>query len=991
MNFKKWLIGAAATVTTASLMSVCAYASDNTDPGKYDITEISYVEENIVTAASVSDGDYTLTQNVTVNGDLYHTKGTLDLNGHTLTVKGTLYLKGGEIYVDGGSLNIGGDLNAHVGVKNSEGKTDYYSGYLHMKNSKDKVTVNGDFNTNYDYSYDYRNEISYKLNGGAIELKGNLNDYYNSSDTVEGLESFGTTFVFSGTGEQRITATDGYIPLSNVEFVNKEKTGTVICDDTRITCHIEKDETVTGDIRVFSMELNGHKFTVNGNLNIRNKLNFDDGSIAGTLKVTGSVTNWGAINVGSGTAYIGGNYEARIPVKNEEGKYDYYGGYIAISSGKATVNGDFNTNYDYSYARYDDIQYKLNGGTIELKGDLNDYRNDGDPDDGLRSFGTTFVFSGTGEQKITATDGRILLSNVEFVNKEKAGTVICDGTRITCHIEKDETVTGDIRVFSMELNGHKFTVNGNLNIRNKLNFDDGSIAGTLKVTGSVTNWGAINVGSGTAYIGGNYEARIPVKNEEGKYDYYGGYIAISSGKATVNGDFNTNYDYSYARYDDIQYKLNGGTIELKGNLNDYYNSYSEYGLVSYGTTFVFSGTGKQVISVKDGSITLREAVFKNKNTQVLCTVDIDVAVPVRIHSFASAWTVDKKANCGVDGSKSHHCTKCDAKGSITKIPATGKHTFGAWKTTKAATYTATGIKTKTCTVCKKTQTATLPKRILEKVTGAKLSGRAADALRINWNKNTNATGYIVEMYQNGKWTRVAKIAKNSTTTYRVSGLKASTVYKFRVRAYKMEGKAAAYGEYSATVTARTNPSVVKGAKLTGRAADALRINWTKNTTADGYIVEMYKGGKWARAAKITKNSTTTYRASGLKASTVYKFRVRAYKVSGKTALYGNYSATVTARTNPSAVKGVKIAGKAKDALRVNWTKNSSAQGYIVEMHKGGKWVKVAKITKNSTNTYRKAGLAKNTTYKFRVKAYYMSGKTALYGNYGSVSGKTAAK
>ena len=29
--------------------------------------------------------------------------------------------------------------------------------------------------------------------------------------------------------------------------------------------------------------------------------------------------------------------------------------------------------------------------------------------------------------------------------------------------------------------------------------------------------------------------------------------------------------------------------------------------------------------------------------------------------------------------------------------------------------------------------------------------------------------------------------------------------------------------------------------------------------------------------------------------------------------------------------------------------------------------------------------------RFRVKAYYMSGKTALYGNYGSVSGKTAAK
>ena len=285
----------------------------------------------------------------------------------------------------------------------------------------------------------------------------------------------------------------------------------------------------------------------------------------------------------------------------------------------------------------------------------------------------------------------------------------------------------------------------------------------------------------------------------------------------------------------------------------------------------------------------------------------------------------------------------------------------------------------------------LDKPTLSKVTGAKLGGMAADALRINWRKNASADGYIVEMYQGNKWVRVAKITSNNTTTFRKAGLKAGTVYKFRVKAYKMSGKTAVYSAYSATVSARTNPSVIKGAKLSGRAADALRINWTKNASADGYIVEMYQNGKWTRVAKITSNSTTTFRKAGLKASTVYKFRVRAYKMSGKTALYGNYSATVTARTNPSIVKGVKIGGKAKDALRVNWTKNSSAQGYIVEMYKGGKWVRVAKITNSNTTTFRKAGLAKNTTYKFRVKAYYMSGKTALYGGYGYVSGKTAAK
>ncbi len=355
--------------------------------------------------------------------------------------------------------------------------------------------------------------------------------------------------------------------------------------------------------------------------------------------------------------------------------------------------------------------------------------------------------------------------------------------------------------------------------------------------------------------------------------------------------------------------------------------------------------------------------------------------------------VDKavEATCTETGlTEGKHCSVCNTVIKAQEVVPAKGHKYV--NTVVKPTYTAKGYTLHKCLVCgtsyKDTYTAKLT---LAKVSGVKLGGRAADALRINWTKNASADGYIVEIYQNGKWARVAKITNNSTTTFRKAGLKASTVYKFRVRAYKMSGKTAVYGAYSATVAARTNPSVIKGAKLGGRAADALRINWSKNASADGYIVEMYQNGKWTRVAKITSNSTTTFRKAGLKASTVYKFRVRAYKMSGKTALYGNYSATVTARTNPSVMKGVKIGGKAKDALRVNWAKNSSAQGYIVEMYKGGKWVRVAKITNSNTTTFRKAGLAKNTAYKFRVRAYHMSGKTALYGNYGSVSGKTAAK
>ena len=557
--------------------------------------------------------------------------------------------------------------------------------------------------------------------------------------------------------------------------------------------------------------------------------------------------------------------------------------------------------------------------------------------------------------------------------------------------------------------------------------------------------------------------------------------------------------------------------------SEYYVSCAGCGLSSKGTASEAVFTGSALgHSLTEWSV-ITEVTCTTNGTQerhcTRCDYKQTRTVVAKGHSYG-LWNVTKKVGCITDGEQSRECSVCGNK-ETKAIAATGVHSYGSWKVAKAATCTTTGTKVRSCSECGVKETVIIQptghkyvesivkptytekgyilhkcsecgtsykssytdKLVLASVSGVKLAGRAADALRVSWNRNTSADGYIVEIYKDGAWARAGKITTDSTTdfkvtglkastfykfrvkaykmsgntavysdygttltartnpsvitgaklagraadalriswdrntsadgyiieiykdgawsravkttnnsitTYRAEGLKASTVYKLRVRAYKMDGTAAYYGNYSAEVTARTNPSVIKGAKLAGRAADALRISWERNTSADGYIVEVYKDGAWSRAVKTTSNSITTYRAEGLKASTVYKLRVRAYKMSGTVAYYGNYSAEVTARTNPSVMTGVKIGGTAKDALRINWSKNTSAQGYIVEMAQNGEWVRVAKITDNSTTTFRKAGLAKNTSYRFRVCAYHMSGSTPLYGTYVSVSGKTAA-
>lgn len=57
-------------------------------------------------------------------------------------------------------------------------------------------------------------------------------------------------------------------------------------------------------------------------------------------------------------------------------------------------------------------------------------------------------------------------------------------------------------------------------------------------------------------------------------------------------------------------------------------------------------------------------------------------------------------------------------------------------------------------------------RNIPKVSGVQIGGRAGDALRLNWNKTSSAAGYIIEQYKSGQWVRIARIANNSTTTYR---------------------------------------------------------------------------------------------------------------------------------------------------------------------------------------------------------------------------------
>lgn len=70
------------------------------------------------------------------------------------------------------------------------------------------------------------------------------------------------------------------------------------------------------------------------------------------------------------------------------------------------------------------------------------------------------------------------------------------------------------------------------------------------------------------------------------------------------------------------------------------------------------------------------------------------------HKYSSDWTVDTAATCTTDGSKSQRCERCDTKGNITIIPATG-HTMQKTDKVEAACTTPGKEAYYTCGTCGK--------------------------------------------------------------------------------------------------------------------------------------------------------------------------------------------------------------------------------------------------------------------------------------------------
>lgn len=168
--------------------------------------------------------------------------------------------------------------------------------------------------------------------------------------------------------------------------------------------------------------------------------------------------------------------------------------------------------------------------------------------------------------------------------------------------------------------------------------------------------------------------------------------------------------------------------------------------------------------------------------------------------------------------------------------------------------------------------------------------QSTSSIRLKWSKISGAKGYTIYQYdaKKKKWKTVKT---TNSSSYVVSKLKKSTVYKFKIAAYVTSGSQKVYGKKSDTLTVATTPgkasfsSVKQGSK---------RNYYYRNVTLKAKKQSGVSGYQFAYSTSkngyyYTLNTGSSSYKVGLRRGSTFYVKVRAYKKAGYTYYYGPYS------------------------------------------------------------------------------------------------------
>lgn len=171
-----------------------------------------------------------------------------------------------------------------------------------------------------------------------------------------------------------------------------------------------------------------------------------------------------------------------------------------------------------------------------------------------------------------------------------------------------------------------------------------------------------------------------------------------------------------------------------------------------------------------------------------------------------------------------------------------------------------------------------------------VGGAWSNRIELTWDASARATGYeIHQSTAGGPFVHVQNSSTNAATIY---FLEPGIVYSFKVRAFNSGG----FSDFSniATSTTELRPPAA-ATDLTAVAVASYRIDlaWTdRSPVEDRFDIAESRNGKSFRVVATVHPNATSFSRYGLRASTTYRYQVRACNAAGCSA----WSNTATATT-----------------------------------------------------------------------------------------------
>ncbi|MGF7143093.1 hypothetical protein HNQ56_001515 [Anaerotaenia torta] len=249
-----------------------------------------------------------------------------------------------------------------------------------------------------------------------------------------------------------------------------------------------------------------------------------------------------------------------------------------------------------------------------------------------------------------------------------------------------------------------------------------------------------------------------------------------------------------------------------------------------------------------------------------------------------------------------------------------------------------------------------------KITNLRAGGVTMDSYTLAWDAAAGATHY--EIYRkdivSGTFQLLTTTLENSYTVYDSS----TAVNTYMIRLAMTVDGVTNYGDFSEPFSAATAPGKVESVSVVNTGDTFVELTWSPVTDAAGYSIYRVDAATGA-LTYVGDSVTTSYRDTGLKSGTGYRYQVAAHRLNK--FFGGELSPALDTSTNPAKVPLKSKAGDGK--ARLTWTLVNGATSYDIYMGDDiSGYSLISTRDSSSGNTYIVEELTLGASYSFYIVA-----------------------